>query len=234
MPKVIIYKNENVVSNELKKIDKYFNNIKVQTENNIDNIENKRHALYYTDAYTYSKNYKNYKILSICSIPKQVLLVSNRNINLMNSGVLNIGYINNVDLELFKILMKSQKNYTNLNNFNFIQISKNDIIPSLFVEEFDNSFNKLEPNPSKSWAPHRVFNIGNSEPTPLMQFIEAIENSLGKKAKKNFLPMQQGDVQATSADTKLLEKMINFKPYTSVEVGVKKFVDWYVDFYEVS
>ena len=98
----------------------------------------------------------------------------------------------------------------------------------------DPSFNKLEPNPSKSWAPHRVFNIGNSEPITLMQFIEAIENSLGKKAKKNFLPMQPGDVQATSADTELLEKFIDFKPNTSVDVGINKFVDWYRDFYEIS
>ena len=114
-----------------------------------------------------------------------------------------------------------------------------DIIESLFrvinnPPTIDPSFNKLEPNPSKSWAPHRVFNIGNSEPITLMQFIEAIENSLGKKAKKNFLPMQPGDVQATSADTELLEKFIDFKPNTSVEVGIQKFVEWYRDFYEVS
>ena len=120
-------------------------------------------------------------------------------------------------------------------DFTFID----DIIESLVrvvnkPPTIDTDFNKLEPNPSTSWAPHRIFNIGNSEPTPLMQFIEAIEDSLGKKAKKNFLPMQPGDVEATSADTQLLEAAINFKPNTSVEVGVKKFVDWYKDFYDVS
>ena len=114
-----------------------------------------------------------------------------------------------------------------------------DIIESLFrvlnkPPKSDPLFNKANPNPSISWAPHRIFNIGNSEPTPLMEFIEAIESSLGKKAKKIFLPMQPGDVKATSADTKLLEQLIDFKPHTSVEVGIKNFVDWYRDFYEVS
>jgi UDP-glucuronate 4-epimerase len=114
-----------------------------------------------------------------------------------------------------------------------------DIIESLFrvlnkPPKNDPLFNKANPNPSISWAPHRIFNIGNSEPTPLMKFIEAIESSLGKKAKKIFLPMQPGDVKATSADTKLLEQLIDFKPHTSVEVGIKNFVDWYRDFYEVS
>tara|TARA_B100000963_G_scaffold357801_1_gene380856 strand:+ start:908 stop:1924 length:1017 start_codon:yes stop_codon:yes gene_type:complete len=113
-----------------------------------------------------------------------------------------------------------------------------DIIESLFrvinnPPKIDPSFNKLEPNPSSSWAPHKVFNIGNSEPISLMKFIEAIEISLGKKAKKIFLPMQPGDVQATSADTYLLEKYIDYKPNTSFEVGIKNFVDWYRDFYEV-
>ena len=113
-----------------------------------------------------------------------------------------------------------------------------DIIESVFrvinkPPKSDPSFNKANPNPSISWAPHRVFNIGNSEPTPLMEFIEAIESSLGKKAKKIFLPMQPGDVKATSADTKLLEQLIDFKPNTTVEVGIKNFVDWYRDFYEV-
>jgi hypothetical protein len=134
MPVVNIYKNSNVESNELKKIDKYLNNITVATENNIENIKNKEHALYYTDAYTYSKYYKNYKLLTMCSIPKQLLFVSNRGLDLINS-TLNVGYLNDVDLELFKIIIKSQINYTNLNNYNFVKLERNEIITRLFGTE---------------------------------------------------------------------------------------------------
>jgi len=97
-------------------------------------------------------------------------------------------------------------------------------IPSL-------DFDKESPDPSKSWAPHRIFNIGNSKPTFLMDYIAAIEKCLNKKAKINFLPMQLGDVKATYADTSALESCINFKPNTSIEDGISKFVDWYIDFY---
>ena len=97
----------------------------------------------------------------------------------------------------------------------------------------DNDFDKLDPNPSTSWSPHRVFNIGNSNPVELMEFISAIEDSIGSKANKNYMPMQPGDVIATSADTKLLEEWIDFKPKTSIHVGVKKFVEWYREFYQI-
>ncbi len=95
------------------------------------------------------------------------------------------------------------------------------------------SFDTQLPDPSVSWAPYKIFNIGNSNPTPLMKYIEAIELALNTKAKKNFLPMQPGDVPATSADTSALEAWINFKPNTSVKHGVNKFVNWYRDFYSV-
>ncbi len=98
---------------------------------------------------------------------------------------------------------------------------------------FDNEFDKLNPIPSKSWAPYRVFNIGNSNPIPLMKFISAIEDSIGKKAKKQYLPLQPGDVIATSSDTSLLEEWISFKPQTSVKIGVKRFIDWYRNFYNM-
>jgi len=97
----------------------------------------------------------------------------------------------------------------------------------------DDTFDMNNPSPSYSWAPHKIFNIGNSQPTKLMDFINAIENSLGKEAKKIFLPLQPGDVPGTSSNTELLEKWINFKPYTSVEEGINKFVNWYKDFYEI-
>ena len=95
----------------------------------------------------------------------------------------------------------------------------------------DNSFNKESPMPSNSWAPYRIFNIGNSNPTNLMDFISCIEEELKIKAIKTYLPMQPGDIKSTYADTLLLENWINFKPGTSIENGVKKFIDWYRSYY---
>ena len=97
----------------------------------------------------------------------------------------------------------------------------------------ENTFDCNNPDPSKSWAPHRIFNIGNSNPIQLMDFIVAIENCLEIKANKEFLPIQAGDVPATSANTRLLEEWINFKPNTSIEKGVSNFISWYKDFYNV-
>ena len=93
------------------------------------------------------------------------------------------------------------------------------------------NFNKKSPDPSYSWAKHRVFNIGNSTPTPLIKFIEALETELKLEAIKNYLPMQPGDVKATSADTAKLEEWTGFKPKTSIELGIKNFVDWYKNHY---
>jgi UDP-glucuronate 4-epimerase len=97
----------------------------------------------------------------------------------------------------------------------------------------DPTFDTADPNPATSWAPHRVFNIGNSSPIPLMSYIEAVENALGLTATKTFLPMQPGDVPATAADTSALEAWIGFRPNTSVTVGVARFVSWYRDYYKV-
>lgn len=89
------------------------------------------------------------------------------------------------------------------------------------------SFDPANPDPATSNAPYRVFNIGNSQPTPLMDYIHALEKALGMEAKKNFLPMQPGDVPATSADTSELDAWVGFKPSTPVEMGVKRFYEWY-------
>jgi UDP-glucuronate 4-epimerase len=97
----------------------------------------------------------------------------------------------------------------------------------------DPTFDTLTPNPSTSWAPHRVFNIGNSNPIPLMAYIEAVEAALGMTAAKELLPMQPGDVPATAADTSALEAWIGFRPNTSVPDGVARFVSWYRDYYNV-
>jgi UDP-glucuronate 4-epimerase len=97
----------------------------------------------------------------------------------------------------------------------------------------DPAFDAANPDPASSWAPHRVFNIGNSNPTPLMAYIEAVEQALGITAEKQFLPMQPGDVPATAADTSALEAWAGFKPNTAVREGVGSFVAWYREFYGV-
>lgn len=94
-------------------------------------------------------------------------------------------------------------------------------------------FDPANPDPATSNAPYRVFNIGNSQPTPLMDYIHALESAMGIEAKKNFLPMQPGDVPATSADTAELDAWVGFKPNTPVEAGVKRFWQWYRDHYKV-
>ena len=113
-----------------------------------------------------------------------------------------------------------------------------DIVESLMrvldkPAEPDSAFDPSQPDPATSWAPHRVFNIGNSNPSPLMDYIEALENALSIKATKEFLPMQPGDVPATAADTSALEAWTGFKPNTPVKEGVAHFVSWYRQFYGV-
>ncbi|MBM7599927.1 UDP-glucuronate 4-epimerase [Virgibacillus halotolerans] len=89
------------------------------------------------------------------------------------------------------------------------------------------------PDPGSSYAPYKVYNIGNNSPVRLMDFIEAIENKLGKTAKKNFLPLQAGDVPETYANVEDLFRDIDFKPETSIQDGVNKFIDWYLEYYGV-
>lgn len=88
-----------------------------------------------------------------------------------------------------------------------------------------------EPDPGTSSAPYKIYNIGNNNPVELMKFIEVLEDALGKKAKKNLLPIQPGDVPATYADVDDLMKDVGFKPETPVEVGIRRFVDWYRGYY---
>jgi UDP-glucuronate 4-epimerase len=89
------------------------------------------------------------------------------------------------------------------------------------------------PDSATSYAPYRLYNIGNNQIVDLMTYIEAIEKALGKKAKKNLLPMQAGDVPATFADVDALVKDVGFKPSTTIEEGIGNFIDWYRDYYKV-
>ena len=94
-------------------------------------------------------------------------------------------------------------------------------------------FAPRNPDPATAAVPHRLFNIGNSQPIELMHFIELLEKSLGREAVKDFQPMQPGDVMATAADTSALEAWVNFRPSTPIAEGVECFSQWYRSFYEV-
>ncbi len=87
------------------------------------------------------------------------------------------------------------------------------------------------PDPATSLAPYRLYNIGNQQPVDLMRYIEVLEECLGRKAEKNLLPMQPGDVPDTWADAEDLATDVGYRPVTAVEEGVKRFVEWYVDYY---
>jgi UDP-glucuronate 4-epimerase len=97
----------------------------------------------------------------------------------------------------------------------------------------DPSWSGAEPDPATSSAPYRIYNIGNHKPVELMHFIGVLEKALGREAKKNFLPLQPGDVPATFADVDDLIADVGFAPSTPLEEGVARFVDWYRDYYSV-
>jgi len=90
------------------------------------------------------------------------------------------------------------------------------------------------PDPATSYARYRIYNIGNNQPVELMRYIEVLEKCLGKKAKLQMLPMQEGDVPATSANVESLENDVGFRPRTSVEQGIARFVEWYKSYHRVA
>ena len=98
--------------------------------------------------------------------------------------------------------------------------------------EPNSDWDAAKPDPGTSKAPYRIYNIGNQEPVELMDYIGAIEKTLGKTAEKNLLPLQPGDVPDTWADTQDLATDVGYQPSTPVEVGVKNFVEWYLEFYK--
>lgn len=87
------------------------------------------------------------------------------------------------------------------------------------------------PDPATSAAPYRVYNIGNDRPVALMEYIKVLEKCLDKRAEYDFLPMQEGDVPATSADVTALEREFGYRPQTTIEQGVARFVEWYKGYY---
>jgi UDP-glucuronate 4-epimerase len=103
------------------------------------------------------------------------------------------------------------------------------LIPQPLTPRYNLTPSSSNHSGTPSNAPAQVFNIGNSAPVELMAYIEALEKALGRTAKKNFMAIQAGDVPATHADVSKLEEYVNFRPQTSVEEGVKRFVDWYLE-----
>lgn len=112
-----------------------------------------------------------------------------------------------------------------------------DIVEGIFrltthIPKPNNSWDAFKPDPSSSKAPYKIFNIGNNQPVELNYFIEVIENAIGKKAIKNLMPLQPGDVEATYANVDSLMNEVGFKPSTKIEDGIKSFVDWYIDYHK--
>ena len=101
------------------------------------------------------------------------------------------------------------------------------------LPEPDTTWDSNDPDPASSKCPYKIYNIGNNNKVELLRYIEVLEECLGKKAEKNLMPMQLGDVPATYADVSDLEKDIGFKPDTSIEEGIKRFVEWYKEYYGV-
>jgi UDP-glucuronate 4-epimerase len=99
------------------------------------------------------------------------------------------------------------------------------------VAQPDPHWDSNAPDPASSSAPFRLYNIGNNQPVQLLRYIEIIEECLGRKAQKNLLPLQLGDVPETFADIDALVKDVGYRPATPIEVGVRKFVDWFCEYY---
>lgn len=104
------------------------------------------------------------------------------------------------------------------------------LIPKIATS--NKNWNGMTPDPATSFAPYRIYNIGNNQPVELMRFIEIIEEKIGKKAIINLMPIQEGDVQETYADVDDLMRAVSFRPSTPIEVGIGKFVDWYLEYYK--
>ena len=117
-------------------------------------------------------------------------------------------------------------------DFTFVEdIAEGVVRASERVAQPDPGWNSNAPDPATSNAPYRIYNIGNNRPVPLMHYIEVLEDCLGRKATKNFLPMQLGDVPDTCADIDDLVRDVGYRPSTPVEIGVKRFVDWFTGYY---
>jgi UDP-glucuronate 4-epimerase len=118
-------------------------------------------------------------------------------------------------------------------DFTYVDDIANGVVAALdHVATADAGWNGDAPDPATSQAPYRLYNIGNNRPVELMHYIEVLENCLGRKAEKNLLPLQEGDVPDTWADAEDLVRDVGYRPATPVEEGVKRFVAWYLEYYK--
>ena len=146
------------------------------------------------------------------------------------------------DMALF-IFTKSILEGTPINVFNYGKMKRDftfvdDLVECIVrlipkIPQLNKDWDRIHLDPATSFAPYRIFNVGNSATVELVRYIEIIEKKLGKKATKNLMPMQDGDVPDALADVQDLLNEIDFKPSTPIEVGVGKFIDWYLDYYKV-
>jgi UDP-glucuronate 4-epimerase len=121
-----------------------------------------------------------------------------------------------------------------IRDFTYIDDIVEGVLRSLdHVAQRDPSWRGDRPDPARSYAPYRIFNIGNNEPVPLLDFIAALEEILGRKATLSLLPMQPGDVPSTMADVSELEEAVGFRPHTSMREGIARFVEWYRYYYRI-
>jgi UDP-glucuronate 4-epimerase len=121
---------------------------------------------------------------------------------------------------------KMQRDFTYIDDIVEGVVRVTDTIPAA-----DHGWSGSAPDPGTSYAPYRIYNIGNNNPVELLFFIETLERCLGKKAEKNLLPIQAGDVPSTYADVDDLMRDVGFRPATSIEEGIRSFVSWYRDYY---
>jgi UDP-glucuronate 4-epimerase len=120
-------------------------------------------------------------------------------------------------------------------DFTFVEDIVQGIVRSMdHVATSNPDYDSANPDPATSSAPYRLYNIGNNQPVELMRYIEVLEECLGRKAEKNLLPLQPGDVPDTYADSQSLVDAVGYQPATPVEEGVARFVEWYVDYYKVT
>jgi len=119
-------------------------------------------------------------------------------------------------------------------DFTYVEDIVNGVIHTMDHTATPNEdWDAADPDPGTSMAPYRLYNIGNQQPVELMRYIELIEECVGKKAEMNLLPLQPGDVPDTWADTEALSTDVGYAPSTPIEVGVRNFIDWYLEFYKV-
>lgn len=136
------------------------------------------------------------------------------------------------DMAMFKFVKNILEDKT-IDVYNHGKMERDFTYIDDIIEGVMRVLNKPPANDPRTIASYKLYNIGRGQPVNLMDFIEAIEKSLGKEARKNFLPLQKGDVVKTWADTAALEKDTGYKPGITIEEGVEKFVDWYMNYYDI-